>query len=142
MQDSPSKSFTEEEWLLMYIFWDYTTSNLADFGVVNRLHLPDILTRRIDRLFEEMHFSLSFMYYNNFFFHFTKTMCFYKDSVEIQSIHHDKMLKAIVYYLSVLKQSFQCSSSSFYLFLVWFCFLSASSTTCLLTFLREINLAE
>lgn len=42
--------------------------------------------------------------------------------VEIQTIHHDKTLKAIVYYLSILKQSFQCSSSCFYLLLVWLCF--------------------
>lgn len=62
--------------------------------------------------------------------------------VEIQTIHHDKTLKAIVYYLSILKQSFQCSSSCFYLFLVWLCFLSALSETCLLTFLTEINLVD
>lgn len=42
--------------------------------------------------------------------------------VEIETIYHDKTLKAIVYYLFILKHSFRCSSSCFCLFLVWLCF--------------------
>lgn len=57
--------------------------------------------------------------------------------VEIETIHHDKTLKAIVYYLFILKHSFLCSSSCFCLFLVWLCFLSALSETRRLTFLRK-----
>lgn len=62
--------------------------------------------------------------------------------VEIQTIHHDKILKAIVYFLFVLKQSFQRSSSCYCLCLVWLCFLTALSGTCPLTFPRDINLIE
>lgn len=57
--------------------------------------------------------------------------------VEMEAIHHDKTLKVIVYYLFILKHSFQCSSSYFCLFLVWLGFLSALSETCPLAFLRK-----
>lgn len=98
----------------------FCNHNTKPFVAVNGLHLPG--TMNSDKGRDDLRKCIACCHW-----------CFNKSSFD----HFTKTLKAIVYYLFILKHSFQCSSSCFCLFLVWLWFLSALSETYLLTFLRE-----
>lgn len=116
-----SQTFTEEDWVVSWVLspWDSTisASNLSPFIAVNGLHLPGKINSDYEeQWFGEMHFFVVIDVLIKPVLSALQRPC-----VEIQTIHHDKDPESYCL-LSLHTKSFQCSSSCFYLFLVWHCF--------------------